>query len=572
MTADDPNLTAAEERASALLSRALRQLSADEPVQLDVARWVSVVPARRSFGSQMRLGFGVALAAVLVVGALAVTFSGLLSGPASSATSAVSLRHYDNGQFSFDYPAEWHDLSGRPDEIVLGTGHWCPGSPTSGCSEETIDISGGTVVLRVWQNSDTAPGYCSSPQPTGPTVEKHTEDSLHATQPTTRWEIRQPGYEFGAGGNVWVEAVTANPTELTSAQALVDSFRWDVDYCSSPSVAPSLPGTAGHFDNGKFSFDYPADWRAIAGSFDEAMANHVTVVLGTGVWHSGCQVVDNGVTCTGDTADVSGGRVVVKIFERIGGPTAICNANDQANATLGPNAVSESTENGSTMWEIRRPGYEFGWPNNIFVQAWTDGDQALAQVEALVASFRWATGIGTGAGSMCPSPSPAQLANYDSDGITFDYPATWKVISGYQHWGLHGPTIFFAVGTGGVDSNCQTTNDAQGSPNGVSCSGSPTARVTGDQVVVFWYENAHLFTGPLPTGPLGSNERMTTIDGQPAIEIDGPRSISWQISATDFIKAVWGPDAVDQQSQVQALIESFHAESWPASFSLPTSQ
>jgi hypothetical protein len=215
-------------------------------------------------------------------------------------------------------------------------------------------------------------------------------------------------------GNVWIEAVTSNQAELANAQALVDSFHWDRDYCASPTAVAALPGTAGHFDNGRFSFDYPSGWPTRTGEFQEGGAYRVFAVIGTGVWHSGCRTVDNGMECTGDTVDVSGGRVVVELFERMGGPAPMCLNDVQANATLGPNAVRVTTQDKATLWEIRLPGYEFGWPNNIFIEAWTGSDEARAQVEALVASFRWAPSAQGGSycaptdpPSAVPTPAPS---------------------------------------------------------------------------------------------------------------------------------------------------------------------
>lgn len=560
MTADDIDLTAGEDEVVQGLRGALRSIAEREPVRLDVAEWIEGVPRQRRFSRRLPVGIAAALVVVLV-GALAL-------GARPPSVAGPGYSHFDNGQFSFDYPSAWHSLSTDPGSIVLGTGKWCGGAPSSGCGEDNLDISGGAIVVRVWETAGAAPAYCSAAGASGSasrgTVRKFTEDSLHASEPTTRWEVRRPGYDFGMDGNVWIEAMTSNHAELASAQALVDGFHWDRDYCSSPTAASTLPGTAGRFDNGRFSFDYPENWQAISGRFSEGMAFEVFGVMGTGSWHSGCRVEDNGGACTGDAVDVSGGRVVVKVFERVGGPAPTCENDVQANATLGPNAIRKTTDKGSTTWEIRFPGYEFGWPNDVFVQAWTDSPAAMVQVDSLVASFRWASGVSAGrdacasAAPSTPTPTPAPaISHYDADGISFDFPASWRLISGYQHWGLHGPTIEFAVGTGSVDSGCTEVKPTGDIGGGVTCGASPKASVGTGQVVVYWYVGAHMLgPGPLPSGTLAPGAQLARVNGLPAIETRGDGWARWQISAIGYLAARWGPDATDADAQVDALIAS----------------
>lgn len=261
---------------------------------------------------------------------------------------------------------------------------------------------------------------------------------------------------------------------------------------SSPATPTSSPG---HFDNGTFSFDYPTTWQTISGSYVETMVNEVDVVMGTGDWQTGCRSWSSGavggVDCTGDKVDVSGGRVVVKVYRRVGGPAPECRVGPSANATLGPNAVLATTTGSMTTWEIAQPSAQFGWPDNIFVEAHADGPAGLVEAEALVASVRWDPGASnlycSSPQTQPPSPSP-RLARYNADGISFDYPASWPIITGYQHWGIHGPTIEFAVGTGTADSGCTPTPPTGGTDGGGVTCGGPTIAATGDQVVVVWYQ------------------------------------------------------------------------------------
>ena len=339
---------------------------------------------------------------------------------------------------------------------------------------------------------------------------------------------------------------------------------WARPAATGPSSSPAAPTSRpGHFDNGTFSFDYPTTWRTLSGLYYETMASEVDVVIGTGDWQTGCRSWSSGgyggEDCTGDKIDVSGGRVVVKVYRRVGGPAPDCRVGPSANATLGLNAVLATTDASTTTWEIAQPGAQFGWVDNVFIEAHTDGSASLASAKALVASFRWAPGVSNAycapTNTQPQSPSPA-LARYNADGISFDYPASWPVISGYQHWGFHGPTIEFAVGTGSADSGCAVTPAGSANNGGVACSG-PTIAATGDQVVVVWYQAPTLgMADQLPSGSLPSGETRATIGGMPAIESHGDGWVKWQVSLAASIEARWGPDAADGEAQVNGLVAS----------------
>ncbi len=185
---------------------------------------------------------------------------------------------------------------------------------------------------------------------------------------------------------------------------------------STGSAEPGapLPGTPGHFDNGDFSFDYPATWRTLSGLYFEGLANEVDAVLWTGGWRTGCTQTmypngNGGGSCGGDSFDVSGGRIVVKVWRRVGGPADICGPDVAANATLGPNAVLRTGPDQAAVWEIREPGGQFGWSYNVFVEAHSEDASGLAAAEAVVASFRWAAGRTSGGcyqmDTSAPTPS-----------------------------------------------------------------------------------------------------------------------------------------------------------------------
>ena len=175
---------------------------------------------------------------------------------------------------------------------------------------------------------------------------------------------------------------------------------------ASPSAWASIPGTPGHFDNGAVSFDYPTDWRVIAGDDHGATGVlDVFAVLGTGSWQENCQHGSEGtmswMNCGADVVDVPPGGVVVKVYRWWGGPAPVCRGDTQANATFGTLAVRKIVDGTTTSYEIRLPGNEFGQQsNNVFVEVHTSNPAELARAEALVASFRW---IDTSVAGACGS-------------------------------------------------------------------------------------------------------------------------------------------------------------------------
>ena len=202
------------------------------------------------------------------------------------------------------------------------------------------------------------------------------------------------------------------PRRAIAVMAVVALLAGACTSSSGSMPAPNLPGTSGHFDNGDFSFDYPPTWKPLAGLYYEGMANEVDIVLGTGTWRTGCTQTtypdgNGGGSCTGDAFDVSGGRVVAKVWRRVGGPVDECRADVSANATLGPNAVLRTGSDSAPIWEIREPGGQFGWGYNVFIEAHSDGSSSLASAEAVVASFRWAAGRTNGGCYQMDTPSPS---------------------------------------------------------------------------------------------------------------------------------------------------------------------
>lgn len=183
---------------------------------------------------------------------------------------------------------------------------------------------------------------------------------------------------------------------------------------STATAGPWVPGTPGHYDDGQISFDYPTDWKILAGPGEWPWPKpvmNVLVVLGTGGWSESCQSGSEGTSswfeCGTDRVDLPPGGVVVKVYRWYGGPYVPCRGNSYANATPGDVGVFK-TVNASgtvTMWEIRLPGNEFGQPNNIFVEVHSTDPAQLARAQQLVASLRFLNESGSFQCSPFPTPT-----------------------------------------------------------------------------------------------------------------------------------------------------------------------
>jgi hypothetical protein len=195
-----------------------------------------------------------------------------LRASSSPATPAPSLPgtpgHFDDGQFSFDYPVDWPLVQvGDPTPYadttrhiyaVLGMGTWdsgCSGgegmpslhpgewvaSPVVGwmsCTGETFRVAPGGVLVEVYRwYGGPLPGCDGDRQANatfGDLAVRQTDNPTY-----TSWEIRDPGNEFGKPNNVFIEVHTLDPGHLAQAKAIVASFRWAAGIESNSSCFPT---------------------------------------------------------------------------------------------------------------------------------------------------------------------------------------------------------------------------------------------------------------------------------------------------------------------------------------------
>ena len=165
-----------------------------------------------------------------------------------------------------------------------------------------------------------------------------------------------------------------------------------------------------------------------------------------------------------------------------------------------------------------------------------------------------------------PSPSTAALATYVGDGFTFEYPVSWRVISGSEHAVLHGPTVAVAVGIGSFDVGCVPVPPPSNAPSdalgGITCGANPIWDVPSDGVVLALHARAY-FGGhqPEPTLTPLPGEAMVFVGARPAAATMAPISPvwTWRLDQIPWlIEARFGPDMLKfRQGEVLDLIASW---------------
>jgi hypothetical protein len=181
-----------------------------------------------------------AVCACLLAAAVGASCTASAASPVPSAPAASlpgTPGHYENSDFSFDYPADWpviaHDVSSGGVMYVLavmGHGSWREGCTTSGdtmtCGADTFDVAPGGILVKIYRWWGGPLVLCSDETHANATLGtlavKQTTDGS-----TVSWEIRVPGNEFGQNNNIFIEAHASNPAHLDQARAIVASFRWN---------------------------------------------------------------------------------------------------------------------------------------------------------------------------------------------------------------------------------------------------------------------------------------------------------------------------------------------------------
>lgn len=160
----------------------------------------------------------------------------------------------------------------------------------------------------------------------------------------------------------------------------------------SPYQGPAVNGLV-TYHGPLVSFEYPAEWREITGSFQAYHYYRIEAVVGTGDWTTGCiQYLDlqgnvNGESCSGETFDVGPGEVVVEMLTA-DNPAGYHATAPPATAGIVDGLPYSTVTSGSrTTWRI------YNIPNDPPLDVIAEfGEQPSAtarrQVEALIASIR----------------------------------------------------------------------------------------------------------------------------------------------------------------------------------------
>ena len=210
--------------------------------------------------------------------------------------------------------------------------------------------------------------------------------------PFETYPVRLPVRVAGRARTRWpLQAIAACLAVIALGSVLAVGRYWPTGGQSGARSTTSVT-----FDNGDFSFTYPSNWTIISGQQTDA-PREIDVVVGTGTWKSGCTPTGCGTA----SVDVSGGRIVLKVYRQVSGPPDLCRGNTTANATLGANAVQVSTSGSRTTWEIRFPYQEFGQGGNLHFESTTESSSGLAEAQAAGQSFHWSPAAAAGRQPVC---------------------------------------------------------------------------------------------------------------------------------------------------------------------------
>lgn len=185
----------------------------------------------------------------------------------------------------------------------------------------------------------------------------------------------------------------------------------------------------------------------------------------------------------------------------------------------------------------------------------------LAAVALVVAISPHLIAPGPGGSSLPSTNGPSQsqavvLAHYDHDGISFDYPAVWRVMEANIN-ARHYQWIPVVIGTGDWQLNCQAIPPSGTSLGGVTC-GPDIFTVDAGEIVV------EIYAWQGPGGPIVTPPPTATQlpSGLRATRQDAADTSVWQVYVPNWVSplvidARFDPDTADSaEAAVQALVES----------------
>jgi hypothetical protein len=205
-------------------------------------------------GKSVARAMGWPLLPVLSAVVMACAGSGVTNLPSPAATFPGTPGHFDDGQESFDYPADWPVIAHGQDSggvmyvlAVLGQGSWHDGCVRTengmSCGADTFDVAPGGVVVKVYRWWGGPAVACRGDSQANATlgvnpVRVRREGNM------TSWELRPPGNEFGQSNNIFVEVHTSTPSRLAQAEGLVASFRFTPGGYAGNCDTPTPSSTA----------------------------------------------------------------------------------------------------------------------------------------------------------------------------------------------------------------------------------------------------------------------------------------------------------------------------------------
>jgi hypothetical protein len=209
------------------------------------------------------IGRAAAAAVVALLALSTAACGGSVASPTAPPTPSPTLPgtpgHFDDGEFSFDYPTEWPVLTvyqGLPNPTffvvaVFGNGTWSEncqrGTNSQGdwmtCGADVITVPSGGVVVKVyWRAGGPAP-ICWSPEATPNATVGSSAVLKTVDGDVTTWEFRWPDGQFFWPNNPTFEVHTSDAAQLVKAEAMVASFKWGANVPTSGGLCNQAPSS-----------------------------------------------------------------------------------------------------------------------------------------------------------------------------------------------------------------------------------------------------------------------------------------------------------------------------------------